>query len=111
MQTSGYEIRRRSIAEIFGEARAYQGQRAERAWQVRAQMLLGFIGLSGLDGPRDQAVMTDDILRLAGRGQMHPAQPVDMAAAAAHQRPEILFLRGRVQLAMEFIVGGHELLE
>jgi hypothetical protein len=30
-------------------------------------------------------VMAHDVLRLARRWQMQPAQPIDMAAAAAHQ--------------------------
>jgi hypothetical protein len=31
---------------------------------------------------------------------MHPAQPVDMPAAAAHQRPDVLLVSSRVELAV-----------
>src|SRR5438445_7013158 len=76
-----------------------------------AQMLLSGIGVSGLDRARDQLVVAYDILGLAGRGQMQPAQPVDMSAAAPHQRPQILLSCGGVELGVEVIVGGHEGLE
>ena len=42
---------------------------------------------------------------------MHPPQPVDMPAAAAHQRPDVLLIGSRVELAVEFVIGGHEFFE
>ena len=70
---------------------------------MRAQVLLRLVRLAGIDRLRDQSVMPHDILRLAGRGQMHPAQPVDMPAAAAHQRPDVLLVGSRIELAVELV--------
>ena len=61
-------------------------------------MLLRLVGIAGADRPGDQLVMAHDILRLAGRGQVQPAQPVDMAAAALHQRRRTL-------IAAELVFG------
>ena len=76
-----------------------------------AQVLLRLVGFPGIDRLRDQLVMPHDILCLAGRGQMHPAQPVDMPAAAAHQRPDVLLVGSCIELAVELVVGGHEFFE
>src|SRR5712672_1579303 len=100
-----------SVAQIFRVARANPGEFAERTRQMGAQMLLRLVGIAGIDRFRNQPVMAHDILRLAGRGQMQPAQPVDMAAAALHQRPDVLLVGGDVKLGVEFIVGGHEFFE
>ncbi len=42
---------------------------------------------------------------------MHPAQPVDMPAAAAYQRPDVLLVGGHIELAVELVIGGHEFFE
>ena len=42
---------------------------------------------------------------------MQTAKPIDVAAAAAHQRPQILLVGGVIKLRMELVVGGHEFLE
>jgi len=39
---------------------------------------------------------------------MQPAQAVDMAAAAAHQGPDVALVGRRVKLRVEIIVGDHE---
>src|SRR5260221_2467928 len=83
----------------------------ERTRQMLAQMLLRGIGVAGLDCTGDQLVMTHDVLGLAGRGQMQPAQPVDMSAAAANERPQILLSGGGIELRVEIAVAGHERLE
>jgi hypothetical protein len=61
-------------------------------------MLLRFLRLAAGDRLHDQPVVADDILRLAGRGQVQPAQPVDMAAAALHQSRRTL-------IAAELVFG------
>ncbi len=76
-----------------------------------SKMALRVIRLVRGDRFHDQPVMAHDILRLAGRGQMQPAQPVDMTAAAAHQIPEFLVAGRDIKLSMELVVGAHELLE
>ena len=53
-----------------------------------AQVTLGFIRLVGADRRDDEFVMAHDVLRFSGRRQMESAQPVDVAAAAAHQIPK-----------------------
>ena len=52
-----------------------------------SQMPLRVVRLAGGNGFHDQLVMAHNVLRLAGRGQVQPAQAVDMAASAFHQRP------------------------
>src|SRR3954463_2220307 len=42
---------------------------------------------------------------------MQPAQPVDMSAAAAHQRPEFLLAGRGIKLRVKIIVAGDEALE
>src|SRR3954453_14787248 len=42
---------------------------------------------------------------------MHPAQPVDMSATAAHQRPEFLLAGRGIKLRMKIIVARNEALE
>lgn len=42
---------------------------------------------------------------------MQLPQPVDMPAAAAHPRPEVLLVGCCIKLRMEFIVGSRGLLE
>ena len=74
-------------------------------------MPLRILRLTGGNGFHDQFVMAHDVLRLAGRGQMQAAQPVDMAAAAFHQRPQFLLVGRRIQALVKVIVGGHEFLE
>ena len=76
-----------------------------------SKVALRIIRLLRADGFHDQPVMAHDVLRLAGRGQMQPAQPVDMTAAAAHQIPKRLIASRGIELTMEVVVGSHELLE
>lgn len=42
---------------------------------------------------------------------MHPAQPVDMSATAAHQRPEFLLAGRGIKLRVKIIVASDEALE
>src|SRR6476620_3580708 len=76
-----------------------------------SQMLLRLVGFPGADRSSDQAVMPHDVLRLAGRRQMESAQTVDMTAAAAHQRPDVLLTGCGIKLGMEIVVCRHEFLE
>jgi len=43
--------------------------------------------------------------------QMQPAQPVDMATTATHQRPDVLLVGGLIELGVELVVGCHEFFE
>src|SRR3954454_20460547 len=42
---------------------------------------------------------------------MQPAQPVDMSAAAAHQRPEFLLAGRGIKLRVKIVIAGDEALE
>ena len=42
---------------------------------------------------------------------MHPPQPVDMTAAAAHQIPKPLVAGRGIELLVEIVVGSHEFFE
>ena len=57
------------------------------------------------EGAERFARMAHDVLRLAWRGQMQPAQPVDMTASAAHQIPEFLVAGRGIKLSIEVAVG------
>src|SRR6202163_4871829 len=100
-----------SLAQILGKTGTNFGKISKRPRQMFAKMALRVIRLVRADCFHDQPVMAHDVLRLAGRGQMEPAQAVDMTAAAAHQIPEFLVAGRGIKLSMEVVVGAHELLE
>src|SRR5947209_10555348 len=75
------------------------------------QMLLCSISVPSLNRARNQLVVAYDVLGLAGRGQVQPAQPVDMSATAPHQRPQVSLSGGCVELDVEVIIAGDERLE
>ncbi len=53
-----------------------------------SKVALRIIRLVRSDRFHDQPVMAHDILRLAGRGQMQPAQPVDMTRSRSSVRAD-----------------------
>jgi hypothetical protein len=100
-----------SPVQILGKTRPNLGKVSKCSRQVFSQVALRIIRLVRADGCHDQLVMAHDVVRLARRRQMQPAQPVDMAAAAAHQVPKPLVAGGGIELPVEVVVGRHELLE
>jgi len=66
-----------------------------------AQVALRIVRLARANGRDDQFVMAHDVLCFSWRGEMKPAQPVDMAAAAAHQIPKLLVAGCGIELLVE----------
>src|SRR5262245_32281580 len=94
---AGSRGRTASVVEILRMRRANLRELAQRPRQMSAQMFLRFLRLTARNRLCDQLVMANDILRLAGRGQVQPAQPVDMATAALHQCPDVLLVGGLIE--------------
>src|SRR5262245_14517702 len=106
-----FRRRQPSVVQVLRVLRADTGKLAQRARKMRPQVFLGLVGFAARYRFRDQLVMADDVLRLAGGGQVQTAQAVDMTAAAAYQCPDVLLVGGFIELGMELVVGGHEFLE
>ena len=77
---------------------------------MRTQRGLGRVGRAAGQRVDDAPVVAHHALGIAGRGQIEPAQPVEMAAAPAHQFIQIGCARGFVHGAVKRLVGGDEFL-
>src|SRR4051794_8831941 len=55
--------------------------------------------------------MSEDTFDLARRRQVETAQAIDVSAAAAHQKPEILHLGRFIEMSVEVLVGQFESLQ
>ena len=63
--------------------------------------ILRACGRTGGDRVHQRLVIGNDALHLASRRHVHPAQPIDVAAPAAHQPMQLLLARRFVEFEVE----------